>query len=130
MTLAFDTSVIIDIQKKNEKTIKKIEELSLRHQEPTPMLFMVYTEFKRGLYKRSKKLQEEIEIWFEELPFLAPTKRTAEIIVGLREKYDKKGEPIPLADLIIASQIKEKELILVTKDKIFNKIEEIQKIII
>ncbi|MBI2142325.1 PIN domain-containing protein [Candidatus Woesearchaeota archaeon] len=45
-------------------------------------------------------------------------------------KYDKKGIILSLADLIIASQVKETNMTLVTKDKIFERIEEINKVLL
>ena len=55
---------------------------------------------------------------------------TAQILAELKHKYEKKGIQIGLADLIIASQAKESNMTLVSMDKTFEKIEEINKIIL
>ena len=48
----------------------------------------------------------------------------------MKYKYDKKGETLPLADFLIASQVIENNMLLVTADKDFDKIEELRKIVI
>jgi predicted nucleic acid-binding protein len=55
---------------------------------------------------------------------------TAKILAELKDKYEKKGIVIGLADLIIASHAKESNLVLLTSDKVFEKIDEIDKIVI
>ena len=57
-------------------------------------------------------------------------KKTGETLSGLKRKYEKLGNIIPLADLMIASQVIENNLILVTLDKDFERIEEMNKIIL
>jgi len=61
---------------------------------------------------------------------LKVSKRTAEILAELKQKYDKNGEMLPLADLLIASQTIENGGILVTLDTDFRRIEELNKLIL
>lgn len=58
---------------------------------------------------------------------MRPDKETAEILAKLRFKYEKL---LPLANLMIASQAIQYNMIVVTKDKDFENIEELNKIII
>ena len=55
---------------------------------------------------------------------------TAQILAELKNKYEKKGIMLGLADLIIASHAKEYNMVLVTQDRDFEKIDEISKIIL
>ena len=61
---------------------------------------------------------------------LKPSGITAQILAELRNKYEKKGIAIGLADLIVASTAKEHNMAVVTQDKIFEKIDEINKIVL
>lgn len=58
---------------------------------------------------------------------LNTTERTSELLADLKSEYDRKGIALPLADLIIASLMIENDMVLVTKDKDFEKIEELKK---
>ena len=79
--------------------------------------------------RNPKRKEKEIEI-LDSFICLNASKRTAQILTDLRIKYSEKGIQLSLADLIIASTAKEHDLILVTKDNHFSKIEEINKIIL
>jgi predicted nucleic acid-binding protein len=61
---------------------------------------------------------------------LYATKKTAEKLADLKYKYGKKGIIMSLADFMISAQVIENNGTLVTKDRIFEKIEEMDKIIL
>ena len=58
------------------------------------------------------------------------SRKTAKILADIKSKYDKKGVTISLTDLIISCITIENNMVLVTKDKDFEKIENLKKIII
>lgn len=129
MTLAFDTSILIAIEKKDERVIKELDKLSKLHKLAPQLPFIAYYEFLRGLKIGKPKKYAELREFVEQFNVLNTTKSTAEILSDLKMKYDSVGESLPLADLLIASQIIENNLTLITKDKDFEKIKELKKII-
>ncbi len=128
--LVFDTSVIIAIEKNNKETAKEISKLSKIYTGQPQITFVTYHEFLFGVKNRSPKNQSKALDFLNNFNCLSASKETAQIMTDLRQKYNKKGVEINLADLIIASQVKENKMTLVSRDKIFEKIDEIDKIII
>ncbi len=125
MKLVFDTSVIIDLEKRNADTIEKLKEIIHLYPEKPAIAFISYFEFLYGLRKKDVRNKEKAIAFIEEFPIIQTTKTTAGILVWLKEKYE-----LPLADLLIASQAIENQSVLVTKDNDFDKIKELNKIIV
>ena len=73
--------------------------------------------------KRVEKNKEKYLSFIEKFETIPIKKETMHLLVLLKEKYE-----LPLADLLIAAQIMEKGYILVTKDRDFENITEIEKI--
>lgn len=130
MTLVLDTSILIDIERKNKQTIEKLEELSKVHYTPASITFINYFEFYFGIIQRNVKNKQYMLEFINKFNCLRASNKTAEILADLKYKCDTEGIKLPLADLIIASQVKENDMILVTKDRDFEKIIEIKKIIL
>ncbi|OIO41306.1 hypothetical protein COU56_02330 [Candidatus Pacearchaeota archaeon CG10_big_fil_rev_8_21_14_0_10_31_9] len=130
MTLAFDTSVLIELERKNEEIIKRLKELSKTYPLPPYLPFMSYYEFLRGLKLKKAKDYEKKLFFLNKFSILNTSKKTAEILADLRIEYNKLGITLPLADFSIASQVIENDLTLVTLDKDFEKIKELKKITI
>jgi len=130
MSLLIDTSIIIDIEQHNSKTLEKLKELSETHPFPAGVSFITYFEFIHGLRERSPKNKDRAMGLIEIFHFLEPTKNTAIILSDIKHKYGKLGKSFSLSDLIIASQAIENNMILVTKDRHFQEIEELKKIIV
>ncbi|MBI4163797.1 MAG: PIN domain-containing protein, partial [Candidatus Aenigmarchaeota archaeon] len=87
--------------------------------------FISYFEFLYGIRKKDIRNKEKAISFIEEFSIIQTTKTTAGILVWLKEKYE-----LPLADLLIASQAIENQSVLITKDNDFDKIRELNKIII
>ena len=130
MTLVLDTSIIIDIERRDKKIIEKLSEIKENHPAPASITFITYFEFIYGLHIKSPKNKEKSLAFIEIFHFLEPTKRTASILSNLRYKYEKLGKSFSLSDLLIASQTIENDMILVTGDKHFQEMEELKKIIL
>jgi len=130
MTLVFDTSILISIEKNDIQVIKRLRELSLSYPLPAQITFINYYEFLRGIKIKKPKNSEKLINFLNKFKILSVTKRTAEILSEIKIEYDKQGLPLSLADLSIASQVIENNFILVTKDNDFNKIKELKKIIL
>ena len=130
MTLVFDTSILIDIEKGIEKTLVKIEELSRMYKAPVQITFISYYEFLRGLKIGKPKKYRNLLEFINNFNMVKITKKTADILSNLKIKYDSLGVILSLTDLLIASQVIENNLILVTKNNHFLQIEELNKIIL
>ena len=130
MTLVLDTSILIDIERRKQSTINILKELSQSHSDPAKITFINQFEFLLGLKEKSPKNKNTAKIFLNEFLSLQTTQFTAEVIAELKQKYDSIGITIPLADLLIATITLEKNCTLVTKDKDFEKIKELRKIII
>ena len=130
MTLLLDTSILIEIERGNKEVLEKINSLRNAHPRLPAINFIVYFEILEGIMQRnSKKKEKEIDLLNT---FICPgaSKRTAQILAELRIKYSKIGIQLSLADLIVASTAKEHDLLLVTRDNHFSKIDEINKVIL
>lgn len=124
MNLIFDTSIIIEIERGNKEIIEKLEELRKMYPAPPRISFMTYFEFLYGLRKKSVKNKEKSRAFLELFEVIQTTNTTAEFLVMLKEKYG-----LSLTNLFITSQVMETNGVLVSKDKDFENIEEIEKII-
>lgn len=125
MNLIFDTSIIIDIERGNKDTIDKIRELKDLYPAPAKITFISYFEFVHGIRNKMPKNKQKAIAFIEEFSVIQTTKATANNLSLLKNKYE-----LPLADLLIASQVIETNNILVTKDNDFKNIEEMNKILI
>src|SRR3989344_5618676 len=130
MVLVLDTSILIDIEKRNEKTISKLKELSKQHPFPPQITFINHFEFLFGLKLKQPANKKEMLIFLNKFNVLQPTTITSEILSDLKIKYEKQGITLSLTDLLIASQTIEHNMILATKDKDFTKIKELKAIIL
>ena len=130
MNLLFDTSVIIALEKEDKNTLKLVSELSKKYCGTPYTTFISYYEFLFGIQNRNPKNKENSIEFLNKFNCLHATKKTAEIMQVLRKKCEIDGVVINLADLIIASQAKEHNMTLLSKDKVFEKIEDIDKIIL
>ena len=122
--LILDTSIVIEIERENKQIISRLEELKKQHAAIPKISFMTYFEFLEGIAKKSDKNKEKALAFIELFETINTTKNTAKSLVSLRQKYE-----FPLPDLFIAAQVLENNGILVTKDKDFERIAEIEKII-
>jgi len=129
MSLAFDTSILIELERKNPEIIEKIDKLSRGYPNYPQLPFISYYEFIRGLKIRKDKSYEKKLSFLNKFSILKTSKKTAEILADLRIKYERIGFSLPLADLFISAQVIENQLILVTLDRDFEKIEELKKVI-
>lgn len=130
MTLLLDTSILIDVQRKENEVIQRISELKKIHFQPACISFINYFEFYFGLIEKDIKNRQIMIDFINKFNCLKASSVTAQILAELKNKYEKKGIIIGIADLIVASHAKEYNLVLITKDKVFKKIEDLNKIIL
>ena len=127
MTLVFDTSIIIALEKNDENVITKIQELLKNYRLPPATTFLNLFEFLLGVKIKPPKKAKEAVTFIKKFDILNSTERTSELLADLKYKYDRKGMALSLSDLIIASLVIENDMVLVTMDKDFEKIEELNK---
>jgi predicted nucleic acid-binding protein len=130
MTLILDTSILIDLEKGEKVTIEKLKNLAQLYPIPAEITFVTEFEFILGIKKRNPKNKEKALAFLNNFSVFHTTSKTASILANLKEKYDRKGLPLPLADLLISALAIENTRILVTKDKDFENIEELKKIVL
>jgi predicted nucleic acid-binding protein len=127
--LVLDSSVLVGIQKNDTEIKKRLQGLSEMHPEAPSITFINLFEYLIGLKFLTRRKDEALRL-IQNFNILNTTDSTARMMSVLKFKYDKKGITLPLADLIIASLVIENRMILVTKDRDFEKIEELEKEII
>jgi len=93
-------------------------------------MFITYFEFLYGISERSPKNKEKALLFINKFGILRVNKETAEKLYEWKYKYDKDGTALSLADFLIASQVMENNMLLVTADKDFEKIKELRKVVI
>jgi len=130
MSLVFDTSILIAIERGDKEVINGLENLYKSHPSSPQLTFISFFECLIGLKIRKNKSFQNNLIFLKKFNVLHTTNSSAEILSDLKIKYDKKGIALSLADLLSASIVIDNNLILVTKDKDFEKIEELKKIIL
>ncbi len=130
MTLLFDTSILIDLERKHPETMKQIKELAKGYPLPAVIAFVSEYEFLFGTKEKNLKNKLKALYFLKKFLVLHTSQQTSPLLADLKYKYDKKGISLPLADLLIATLTIENNKILVTKDKDFAQIEELKKIFI
>ncbi len=128
--IVLDSSVLLDMWYKKPDVLSALEQLRSRHTSVPCIALMSCFEVFDGAQHKSLKHQDEIMQFLEGFPQLETSRTTAYILARLKHKYESQGKSLPLADLLIASQAIEHGVTLVTRDRDFERIEELQKIII
>lgn len=130
MTLVLDTSILIAIERKEKVVMDKLKEISKGHILFPKISFMSYFEFVIGLKIKKPKKMEELFVFVNNFNCLQTTRETAGILADLKIRYDGEGVSLSLTDLLIASQVIENKMVLVTRDRDFLKIGELKSIIV
>lgn len=125
MNLVLDSSILIDLERQKKEVILKISELRKLYPGLPAISFATYVEFLYGLKNKSNKNKEKFREFLEQFYVMHTSNKTADILVSLMQEHE-----LPMADLLIAAQTIENGSILVTKDKDFERIKEVDKIII
>lgn len=130
MTLLLDTSILIDLERKRKSTQDKLHELSRNYPDKPKIAFITLFEILLGSKEKNELNQQRCLNFLEQFTVLQTSTRTAPLLAELKYIYDKKGISLSLSDLLIATLAIEHGLIIVTKDKDFEVISEVRKIMI
>jgi len=128
MTLLLDTSILVALEREDSFVKKKIGELS--ESKPPFISFISLFEFLYGLESLPLEKKANLKKFLWKFSVLHTTNETAMWLSYLKYCYVKQGKQKSLSDLFIASQALEHKLTLVTRDKDFEDISEIKKIMI
>ena len=125
MSVILDTSILIGLQRGDQRVKKEIESLS-RIFPATPLItFLNIFEYIVGISRLTKRKAQAMEL-LENFDIVNTTAKTAEVMASLRLKYDKRGMRLSLSDLLIAGLAVENDMVLVTSDKDFEVIKELR----
>lgn len=117
-----DANVIIDVFRGKPEAINKMRALRIVN-----IPSIVVGELYYGAYKSNKTVKRILEI--EELErtsiVLEITQKTAKIYGEIKNQLKLKGTPIPENDIWIAAIAKEHNFILMTRDRHFEKVDDI-----
>ncbi|MCJ7450315.1 MAG: PIN domain-containing protein [Candidatus Nanohaloarchaeota archaeon QJJ-9] len=130
MTLMLDTSVLIDLYQGKEETVKKLEEKSDLHPENPTITFANFAEFYQGFEEKDKKEKQRAEEFLNKFTYLKSSPRTAKRFSELKHRLEEEGKKIPLLDIYIASIAIENRITVITRDKHFKEIEELETILV
>ena len=126
MPAIVDTSILIKHQKGDAKIKRELQSVFERYPATPFITFISMFEFLMGIKLWTKNKTEAID-FLKNFNVINTTEETAEIMVSLKSKYDKQGKIFSLSDLIIASLTIENDMVLITSDKDFEKIEELKR---
>ncbi len=126
MTLLLDTSIIIDMENDHKSTLNQLEAILQRYPAAPRISFMTYFEFLDGLRARGPNRREKALSFVEQFEIVQTTKMTAVLISQLKDRYGG----FPFSDLFIAAQAAENHLVLVARDRIFERIKEVNTIML
>ena len=125
MIPVLDTSVLIDIENNSEPSLARLKEIRKTYETPPRISFITYFEFFHGLRRRQFEKRKEAMELLDLFDILEMGKTTARKMSQLKDSYPS----LSLSDVIIASQAIECGGILITRDRDFEQIKELEKVI-
>lgn len=124
MVYCLDTNIISYFLKANQKVKDKIYSIDA---DKISVTVINQIEIKQGLLKNNnKRLYRYFVDAFEQIKTYPLDKNAEDIYVNIKMQLEKKGEVIPVFDMLIAAICLTHNLILVTNDSHFHKISKLQ----
>ena len=130
MSLVLDTDVLIDLESGQKQTKLKLAALAKEYPASPQVTFVSLFEFLLGIKVRREKKRQQALSFLKNFGVLHTTDESSRLLADLKFEYGRKGIVLSLADLVVATLVIENNLILVTRDKDFEKITELKKIFI
>ena len=110
-----DTSFLIDLIRGDEKAVQKHDEI--KGHEVTGTIC---------LYELSKFYKEDINEKFRDKDIIEMGIKDSVEAGKVYQELKEKGDPVGEMDTLISGQVRNRDLVLVTRDKHFEKVEEIE----
>lgn len=128
--LVLDTNILIEIEKGNKIVREQLIKQALLYGGNPSITALTYSEFLFGyLSKPQGAINQALEI-LALYTILHTTKVSAQLVAELQYSLEKKGTPLPLADVITAAIVLANQATLVTRDKDFKRIEKMKTLFI
>lgn len=128
MNLALDTNILIEIDRLNKTVIKELESLRKEESLDPALPALVVLEYYYGFLDSRKKESALKNI--DKYTILNTSKDSSLLSAEIKHKLERAGQIIPDIDIIIAAICIDNNATLVTSDKQFEKIKELNKIIL
>lgn len=128
MNLALDTNILIEIDRLNKIVIKELESLRKEELLDPALPALVVLEYYYGFLDSRKKDSALKNI--DKYTILNTSKDSSLLSAEIKYKLERAGQIIPDMDIIIAAICIDNNATLVTSDKQFEKIKELNKIIL
>jgi len=119
VTLVFDTSVLVDVERKNPRVLEQLQGLALKHPQTPAITFATFSEFYYGFLRKFPKKQKVALEELEKYKLLNTTASSAKVFAELKFALERTGNKLSLFDCLIASIVIDNNMTLVTGDKRF-----------
>ena len=129
LDIIIETSVLIDIEKNNNVVVSKLKKLDLMEND-IYITSPTYSEFYLGLFTLSNgRLKQEKER-LDKYKLLNTTKNSSKILAEIKHHLSKEGIMIPIFDLLIASIAMDAGMPLISLDKHFKNVPNLNVIVL
>ncbi len=130
MGFVLDTSVLIEVEKGNEKIIQQIAVLKDAPDVELAITIFTFCEFYYGILGKNDKNKDRILERLEQYTILQTTYRSGLLFSEVLHQMLKKGLGIAQFDLFIAAVTMEKGDTLLTLDSDFKRVPGLKKVIL
>ena len=128
MTFVLDTSVLIDVESNRPDVLSRLQELRREDTSSPVITFVTHMEFLYGLLEKSSRKVEPSLVWLNQFKSLDTTRGTSIVMASLRRKCKNKGLVLSFSDCLIAALVIENKMVLVTRDRDFEKVDGLRQV--
>ncbi len=130
MGFVLDTSVLIEVEKGNQKIIEQITALKDAPDAELAITIFTFCEFYYGILDKNEKNKAKILERLEQYTLLQTTARSGLLFSEILHQMLKKGVGMAQFDLFIAAVTMEKGDTLLTLDSDFKKVPGLKKVVL
>lgn len=125
MTVVLDTNVLIDRENGDKGTKEALLGLQNSHPDNIHLALPVVAEYYYGLIERSENKGEADMSALQRYSLLSLRMPTMIRFAEIKHRLDREGNKIPLFDTMIAANVIENDMTLVTYDRHFERVSEL-----
>ena len=129
LSFVIDTNILIEIEKNNKAILSKLEKLDLA-KDDLYITSPTYSEFYFGIMGGNKENLKEENERLDRYKLLNTTKNSSRLLAEIKRYVSKLGIMIPTFDLFIASIVIDSGMPLVTLDKHFKRVSNLNVILL
>jgi len=127
--ITIDTSVLIELEAGNLDVYEKLKEIRKNHTENPALPFPCFSEFYYGILRSKGNIEASLEFLNKFTP-LHSTQNSAKLFAEIKIDLEKKGKLIKTFDMIIAALSIDHGTTLVTLDRDFENIKDLNFILL